>query len=136
MPQILLIEIAPFAFRLIISKHAVRRMAAPHAGGFHTPRRRKIGRAQAHAVHARAGGGDFFYIIDPLGGFQDGVNHDRFADLMPGFQLGQQLIKIMNVPGAFHFRQHDHIDLVAYLRDNLGNIIQKPRTVQAVDPGP
>jgi len=53
-----------------------------------------------------------------------------------GFQQGQQLIHEVDVPGAFYFRDHDHIELVAYLADDLGDIIQKPGTVKGVDPGP
>ena len=63
-------------------------MAAADAGGFHGAGRRKIGGAEAHAVHARGGGGDLLDIFDAFGGFQNGVDQDRGFDAVAGFELG------------------------------------------------
>ena len=55
---------------------------------------------------------------------------------MLGFQLRQQLIEIVNVPGPFDLWQHDHVDLVASLGHDLGHVIQHPGRIEAVDPRP
>ena len=64
------------------------------------------------------------------------MDKDRLLDLMLGLKLGEQLIEIMNVPVAFHLRQHDHIDLVADFRDDLRHIVEHPRAVQRIDARP
>ena len=86
--------------------------------------------------NARAGRGDRLDVFDTFGGFQDGMDHDRPANAMTRFQLRQQLIQIMNIPGAFHFRQHHHIELIADRGHDVGNVVEHPGAVEAVDSRP
>ena len=49
-----------------------------------------------------------------------------------GFELSQQLVEIMNVPGAFDLGQHDDVELVADGGDDLGHIVEQPGRIQAL----
>ncbi len=111
-PEILLIDGAGLSLNWI-SQYPIARMAASDTGGFHAARGRQIGRTQRNSMHARGGGTNGFNIVDAFGGFKDGVDQDWFVDAVFGFQLGQQLVKIMDVPRTFDLGQHDHIELVA-----------------------
>ena len=64
-------------------------------------------------MHARRGQRDLLDVLDAFGGFENGVDQDRLGDAVPGFELGEQLVEIMNVPGALDLGQHDHVELVA-----------------------
>ena len=64
-------------------------------------------------MHPRRGAGDRLYVVDALRRFQDGVNQNWFFDFVACFDLRQQLVKIMNVPGAVDLGQHDDVELVA-----------------------
>ena len=77
-------------------------------------------------MHARRGGRDIGNVVDAFGGFQNGVNEDRLLDCVFGFELGQKLIEIVNVPGAFDLGQHHHIELAADRGDDLGNVVEHP----------
>ena len=111
-------------------------MAAADAGGLHGARRGEIGGAEAHAVHARGGGGDRLDVVDALRGLQDGVDQDRLLDLMARLQLRQQLVEIVDVPGAVDLGQHDDVELVADGADDLGDVIERPGRIERVDAGP
>jgi hypothetical protein len=102
----------------------------------HAAGRRQIGRTQAHALHARARRRDLFNVIHTGSGFEDCVDHQRSLEAMFGFELRQQLVHVMNVPRAFHLRHHDDIELRADFSDQTQDVVEKPGTIQAVDPGP
>jgi len=53
-----------------------------------------------------------------------------------GFELGEQLIQIMDVPGAFDLGQHDDVELVAGGCHDFGHVVQHPWRVQAIDARP
>ena len=57
-------------------------------------------------------------------------------DRMPGLELRQQLVEIVDVPGAFDLRQHDDVELVADRGDDLGDVVEHPGRVERVDPRP
>ena len=88
-------------------------MAAADPRGLHAARGGEVGGPEADAVHARRGRGDRLDVVDALGGFQDGVDQDRLFDGMPGLELGQELIEIMDVPRALDLGQHDDVELAA-----------------------
>ena len=111
-------------------------MAAADAGGLHRARGGEIGRAEAHAVHARRGKRDRLDIVDALRRFQNGVDHDRLFDLVPRFELGQQLVEIMDVPGPFDLGQHDDVELVADRGDDLGHVVERPGRIERIDARP
>ncbi len=58
-------------------------------------------------------------FIDAFGGLQNGVDQDRLLHRMPRLELRQQLIEIMDVPGAIDLGQHDDVELVADRRDQI-----------------
>ena len=43
-----------------------------------------------------------------------------------GFELGQQLIEVVDVPRSFDLRQHDHVELAPAAGDDLKNVVQSP----------
>src|SRR5205823_5555829 len=45
-------------------------------------------------------------------------------------------IDVMDVPGSLHLRNHDHLELVADLGDEMHEVVQDPWTVEAVDTRP
>jgi hypothetical protein len=111
-------------------------MAAADARRLHGARGGEVGGAEAHAVHARRRGRDRRNIVDPLRRLQDGVDEDRFLHAMPGFELGEQLVEIMDIPGALDLGQHDHVELGADRGHDLDDVVQAPWRVERVDPGP
>ena len=111
-------------------------MAAADARRLHAARRRKIGGPEAHAVHARRGGGDRFNVIDAFGRFENGMDQDRLLDGVPGLELRQKLIEIVDIPWSLDLREHDDVELVADARDDLGHVIEHPRRIETVDACP
>ena len=43
------------------------------------------------------------------------MDQDRLFYVMFGFELREQLIEVVNIPGTLHLWQHDHVELVADL---------------------
>ena len=111
-------------------------MAAADTRRLHAARGRQIGRAQAHAVHARAGAGDGLHVLDALGRLQDGVDQDRLAQRVLGLELRQQLVEVVDVPGPFDLRQHDDVELGAGGRHDLQDVVERPGRVQRIDARP
>ena len=77
-------------------------------------------------MHARAGRTNVFDILHSLRRFKDGVDQDRTLDRVSGFQLGEQLIEIVDVPGTLDLRQHDDVELVSDRCDNVCDVVQNP----------
>ena len=59
-----------------------------------------------------------------------------FNGLPARFELRQQLIEIIDVPGAIDFRHHHDIELVADRGDDLGHVIEHPWRIERIDAGP
>ena len=53
-----------------------------------------------------------------------------------GFELGQQLIEVVDVPGPLDLRQHDHVELGAGGRHDLQDVVERPGRVERVDARP
>ena len=64
------------------------------------------------------------------------MDQQRPLQLRLGLELGQQAVDVVDVPGALDLRDHDHLELVADLGDELGEVVEHPRALQRVDPGP
>ncbi len=111
-------------------------MAAADAGRLHAPRRGQVGRAEAHALHARAGGGDLLEVHDALRGLEDRVDHDRPLHLRLRLELGEQAVDVVDVPGALDLRDHDHVELVADLGDERRDVVEDPGAGEVVDARP
>ena len=87
-------------------------------------------------MHARRCGRDRLDVVDALGGFNESMDQDRLSDAVFGFELGEKLIEVMNVPWSFDLRQHDDVELGSNRGDDLGHIVERPRRVECVDPRP
>ncbi len=136
MPQILLREGAVRLVGIGIGKNAVERMAAADPRGLHPARGGKIGRAETEPVHPRACGRDLGDVLDALSGFQQGMDEDRLGDLVASLKQREVLVDEVDVPRTLDFGDHDDVELVADRADDLAHIVEKPRAVQCVDPGP
>ena len=90
-------------------------MPAAHARRLHPPRGGQVGRAEAHALHARAGGGDLLQVDHAEAGLEDGVDEDRALEARLGLELGQEPVDVVDVPRALDLGHHDHVELVADL---------------------
>jgi hypothetical protein len=69
-------------------------------------------------------------------GLEDGVHEDRPVEPGPGLELGEQPVDVRDVIGALDLRHHHHVQLVADRRDQCQQVIEHPRAVEGVDPGP
>src|SRR5215468_899331 len=56
--------------------------------------------------------------------------------MMAGFELGQELVEIVDIPRALHLGQHDDVELVADGGNDLDDIIERPGRIERIDPGP
>ena len=97
--------------------HAVAGMPAADPRGLHPPRGGEVGRAEAHPLHARAGGGDLLQVDDALRGLEDRVDQDRPLEAGLRLELGQQPVDVVDVPGALDLGDHHDLELVADLAD-------------------
>src|SRR5580658_5212268 len=48
----------------------------------------------------------------------------------------EQLVEVVDVPGALDLGQHDDIELVADGGDDLGDVVERPRRIERVDARP
>ncbi len=87
-------------------------------------------------MHTRRGGGNRLHIVDALRRFQNGMDQDRLAQFVSCLKLRQQLIEVVNVPGAIDLGQHDGVELVADGAHYLGDIVQRPWRIECVDTSP
>ena len=122
--------------RVGVLDHAVAGMAAADAGRLHAPRGGEVGRAEAHALHAGAGGGDLLEVDDALRGLEDRVHEQGLLQAGLRLQLGQQAVHVVDVPRSLDLGDHDHVELVADLGDELREVVQHPRAVEAVHARP
>ena len=111
-------------------------MAAADARGLHRARGREVGRPERYAVHARRGGRDRLDVLDALGGLQDRVDQDRPGHLVARLELREELVEIVDVPRPLDLGQHHHVELVAGGRHDLRDVVERPRRVECIDPGP
>ena len=109
MPGVLLSGGARPPIRSGILNHLVHRMPPADAGCFHGAVRREVCRTERDALHAGRGFADLVHKRDALGGLENGVEQDWTPDPGPGFQLRDQLVGVVDVPGAFHLRDHDDV---------------------------
>ena len=111
-------------------------MAAADAGGLHPAVGGEVGRAEGQALHARAGRADLLDVGHAARGLEDRVDQDRPVEAGLGLELGEQPVDVVDVLGALHLRHHDHVELVADLGHERGEVVEHPRAVERVDPGP
>ena len=54
-----------------------------------------------------------------------------FVDAVARFELGEQLVEIMDVPRALDLGQHHDVELVADRGDDLDQVVERPRASSA-----
>ena len=86
--------------RVRVGEHDVAGVAAADARGLHPPRRREVGRAEAHALHARRGGGDLLDVRDAERGLEDRVDEDRPLEPVPAPRAGRAAGRRSGCPTA------------------------------------
>ena len=116
--------------------HPVAGVAAADPGRLHPPRGGEVGGAEAHPLHARAGGGDLLQVDDALRRLEDRVDQDRAVEAGLGLELGEQAVDVVDVPGALDLGHHHDLELVADLADQRGQVVEHPGALQRVDPRP
>ena len=87
-------------------------------------------------MHARARASDRLDIVHTLRRLQKRVDHHGLLDAVPGLELGQKLVEIMNVPWSLNLGQHEHVELIAHGGHDLKDVVQNPRAVERIDAGP
>ena len=87
-------------------------------------------------MHARAGAGNGLDVVDALGRLQNGVDQDRLREPVLGFELGQKLIEIVDVPRPLDLGQHDDVELGAGGRHDLQDVVERPGRIEGVDARP
>ena len=63
-------------------------------------------------------------------------DRDRLFDSIFGFEQGNVLVNEVNIPRPLDLGNHDHIDLVADVLDDLAQVIEYPGAVQGIDANP
>ena len=58
------------------------------------------------------------------------------VEVLVRLELGKQTIDVVDVLGAFDLRDHDHVEGLTGFEDGGGQVVEAPRRVEAVDPGP
>ena len=99
-------------------------MAAAHPGRLHPTVGGEVGRAEREALHPRRGAADLLDVGDAAGGLEDRVHQDRAVQPGLGLELGEQPVDVVDVLGALHLRHHDHVELVADLGDQRGQVVE------------
>ena len=111
-------------------------MAAADARRLHRARGGEIGRTEAHALHARRGGGNRLDIVDALGGLQNRMRENGSLETVARLEQRQILVKEMNVPVAFDLGDHHHVEFVTNLAHEPGHVVDEPGRIERVDAGP
>ncbi len=116
--------------------HQVARVPATDARRLHPAVGCEVGRSEREALHARAGPADLLDVHHATCGLEDRVHQERLLQPGPGLELRQQPVDVVDVLGALDLGDHDHVELVADLGDQGGQVVERPRGVERVDPGP
>ena len=111
-------------------------MPAAHTRRLHAAGCRQVGRAQAHAVHAWTRTGDLLHVLHALGRLQQRMQQDRLPHVVSCLEQREVLIDEVNVPRTFDLRDHEHVELVAGVANDLVQVVQEPRAVEAVHANP
>ena len=137
-PEVLLVGACgrPRCRRRRVLAHEVAGVAAADAGGLHAAVGGEVGGAERQALHAGAGGADLLDVGDAPGRLEDGVDEQRPVEPGLGLELGEQPVDVVDVLGPLDLGDHDDVELVADLGDRGDEVVEAPRRVERVDPGP
>ena len=116
--------------------HQVVGMAAAHPCRLHPPVGGQVGGPERQALHPGRGAADLLDVGHAPGRLEDGVEEDRALEPGLGLELGDQPVHVVDVLGPLDLGDHDDVELVADLGDGRDQVVEAPRRVQRVDPGP
>ena len=111
-------------------------MAAADAGRLHATVGGEVGGAERQALHPRGCAADLLDVGDAASRLEDRVHEQRLGEPGLRLELGEQAVDVVDVLGALDLGDHDDVEPVADLADERGEIVEHPRRVEAVDPGP
>ena len=117
--------------------HAVAGVAAADARRLHAPRGGEVGGAEAHALHARAGGRDLLEVHDALRGLEDRVDQQRLAAGRPSPRAGRAggpRSGCPTAPSTFGTMITSSLSPISVT--SVREVVEHPGAVEAVDPGP
>ena len=117
-----------------VAQHVIVFLRATDAGRLHPHRGGKVGRTKAHRLQARAGGGDLFDVGDACGRFDNHLERDFLGAALRGFDRRNQRVDSIYVSGAADFGDHDLIQTLARLLQQVDDIAVPVRCIQPVDP--
>ena len=111
-------------------------MTTADARRLHPAVGREVRRAEADALHPRARPADRLDVGHPPCRLEDRVDEDRPGQAGPCLELGQQPVDVVDVLRPLNLRDHDDVEPVADLGDERDEVVEDPRAVERVDPGP
>ena len=82
------------------------------------------------------GAGDLLEVGHALGGLEHAVDQDRALEPGLGLELGEQAVGVVDVPRALDLGDHDHLELVADLADELRDVVEEVGRGELVDARP
>ena len=123
--------------RVGVLDHAVAGVAAADARRLHAPRRGEVGRAEAHALHARAGGGDLLEVRHAVRRLEDRVHEDRALEAAPWPRAGRAGGRRSGCPTApSTFGTMITSSLSPISLTSLRQVVEHPRGLERVDARP
>jgi hypothetical protein len=112
-------------------------MATADPGGLHAAVGGQVGRAERQALHPGRRPADLLDAGHTLGRLEDGVHEDGPIEAGLGLELGEQPVDVVDVLGPLDLGDHDHVEgVVADLGDRRDEVVESPRRVERVHPGP
>ena len=105
-------------------RHEVAGVAATDAGRLHPTVGGEVGRTEGEALHPGRGAADLLDVDHAARGLEDRVHQDRPLQPGLGLELGEQPVDVVDVLGALHLRDHHHVELVADLGDQGGQVVE------------
>src|SRR5687768_9868044 len=64
------------------------------------------------------------------------MDQDRPFELRLRLELREKAVHVVDVPWSLDLRDHDHVELVPDLGDDLGQVVEHPRRLERVDARP
>ncbi len=119
-----------------IPLHHVVGVTAPDSGGLHSSVGGQVRGAKGDPLHARRCSADVFDVRHTSSGLENRMKEKWASQSSLGFELRNQSVRVVDVFGSLDLGDHDDVEFVADLDDEVGEIIEDPRRVEAVDSGP
>jgi hypothetical protein len=115
-------------------QHVVVFLRPADPGGLHAHRRREIGGAEAHGLHARAGGGDLLDMGDAGGAFDDDLEADLLLPPHRRLDRRHQRVDGVDVGGSPTFGIMMMVEPLAGLFQQVDHVAVPIGAVEPVDP--